>query len=71
MPKPHNLQPMTIARNPMVSNAIAYRNYVKAGGWKCSASPTGAHFRRVDDAGNQRCVYCGDVIERDKSKGIW
>lgn len=76
MPKPEHISPRQImGRNTIVSNGITHRAYVKAGNWQCPNAPFNeqgkqAHFRRVDDAGNQTCVYCGDYRERQDG-GIW
>jgi len=38
----------------------AEQEYLESGHWKCSKSPTGAHYRIILK-GKERCKYCGDV----------
>lgn len=36
-----------------------YNDYIKSGRWKCTDSPTGAHFW-VERDGKFLCKYCGE-----------
>ena len=48
-------------------NEWAYREYIESGRWKCSQSPTGAHYW-IGSSILLQCKYCG--AER-KINGNW
>ena len=37
----------------------AYGKYIESGSWKCSSSPTGAHYWLVISDG-MKCKYCSE-----------
>ena len=55
MPKVYNFNPLARKED---------KEYLESGNWKCSKSPSKAHYWLISD-GDMKCKYCSEVRDVD------